>query len=152
MFTMIKKLCFINPISHLGVDSFASLLLSIKRVYASVEAWCLINSSRVSSSLWLKRSHFSSVARLCPALCDSMDCSMPGFPVHHQLPEIAQTQVHQVGDAIQPSHLLLPHSPHSLNLPQHQGLFQWVSSLHQVAKVLEFQHQSFQWIFRVDFL
>jgi len=77
--------------------------------------------------------------------CDSMDCSTPGFPVHRQLPELAQTHVHRVGDAIQPSHPLYP-SPPAFNLSQHQGLFQGVSSLHQVAKVLELQlqHQSFQ--------
>ena len=80
-----------------------------------------------------------------------MDCSMPGFPVHHQLQELAQIHVHQVSDAIQPSHPLLSPSP-AFNLSQHQGLFQWVSSLHQVAKVLELQPQSFQWIFRTDFL
>ena len=68
-----------------------------------------------------------------------MDCSTPGFPVHHQLPELAQTHVHLVSDAIQPSHPLLSSSPPALNLAQHQGLFQGVSSLHQVAKVLEFQ-------------
>ena len=75
-----------------------------------------------------------------------MDCSTPGFPVHHQLPELAQTDVHQVGDAIQPSHALLSPSPPALNLSQHQGLFQGVTSSHQVAKVLGFQlqHQSFQ--------
>ena len=75
-----------------------------------------------------------------------MDCSTPGFPVHHKLSEIAQTRVHWVGDAIHPSHPLLSLSP-AFNLSQHQGLFQWVSSLHQVDKVLEFQlqHQSFQW-------
>ena len=76
----------------------------------------------------------------------------PGFPVLHCLPEFAQTHVHWVGDAIQPSHPLLPHSPPTLNLSQHQGLFQWVSSSHQMAKVLEPQLQYFQWIFRVDFL
>ena len=78
-----------------------------------------------------------------------MDCSTPGFPVHHQLPELTQTHVHRVGDAIQPSHPLSAPSPPTFNLSQHQGLFQWVSSSHQVAKVLEFQlqHQSFQWIF-----
>ena len=83
-----------------------------------------------------------------------MDCSTPGLPVHHQLPEFIQTHVHWVGDAIQPSHPLSSPSPPSLNLSQHQGLFQWVSSLHQMAKVLEtqLQHQSFQWIFRIDFL
>ena len=83
-----------------------------------------------------------------------MDCSRPGLPVHHQLLEPAQTHVHRVGDAIQPSHPLLSPFPLAFNLSQHQGLFQWVSSSHQVAKVLEFQlqHQSFQWIFRTDFL
>ena len=86
-------------------------------------------------------------------LRNPMDCSTPGFPVHHQLPEHAQTHVHWVGGAIQPSHPLPSHSS-TFNLSQHRGLFQWVSSLHQVAKVLEFQlqHQSFQWIFRTDFL
>ena len=94
-----------------------------------------------------------SVTQLCPTLCDPMDCSTPGFPVHHQLPELAQTHVHRVGDAIQTSCPLSSSSPPAFNLSQHQGLFQWVSSSHQVAKVLEFQlqHQSFQWIFKTDF-
>ena len=83
---------------------------------------------------------FSSVAQSCPTLCDPMDCSMPGFPVHHQLPELTQTHVHRVGDAIQASHPLLSPSPPACNLSQHQGLFKWVSSSHQVAKVLELQH------------
>ena len=78
--------------------------------------------------------------------------STPGFLVHHQLLEVTQTHAHQIGDAIQPSHPLSLPSPPALNLSQHQGLFQWVSSSHQVAKVLELQHQSFQWIFRIDFL
>ena len=91
-------------------------------------------------------SQYSSVARLCLTLCNPMDCSMPGFFVHHQLPELAQTHVHWVGDAIQPSHPLSSPSPPAFNLSQHQDLFQWVSSSHQVARVLEFQlqHQSFQ--------
>ena len=80
-----------------------------------------------------------------------MNCSAPGAPVLHYVPEFAQTHVHWVSDAIQPSHALLPSSP-ALNLSQHQGLFQWVNSLHQVPKVLELQHQYFQWIFRVGFL
>ena len=90
---------------------------------------------------------FSSVAQLCPTLCNPMDCSTPGLPDYHQLSEFTQTHVHWVGDAIQPSHPLSSPSPPALNLSQHQGLFQWVSSSHQVAKVLEFQlqHQSFQW-------
>ena len=95
---------------------------------------------------------FSSVTQLCLTLFEPMACSMPGFLVHHQLLEPTQTHVHWVSDAIQPSHPLSSPSPPAFNLSQHQGLFQWVSSLHQVAKVLEFQHQSFQWIFRADFL
>ena len=83
-----------------------------------------------------------------------MDCSIPGLSVHHQLPEFTQTHVHWVSDAMQPSHPLLSPFPPAFNLSQHQDLFQWISSLHQVAKVLEFQlqHQSFQWVFRIDFL
>ena len=94
---------------------------------------------------------FSSVAQLT---CDSMDHSTPGLPVHHQPLEFTQTHVHWVGDAIQPSHTLSSSSPPTFNLFQHQGLFKWVSSSYQVAKVLEFQlqHQSFQWILRTDFL
>ena len=93
------------------------------------------------------------VAQLCPTVCDPKDWSTPGFSVHHQLPELAQIHVHRVGNAIQPSHPLLSSSPPTFNLSWHQGLFQWVSSSHQVAKVLEFQlqHQSFQWLFRTDF-
>ena len=94
----------------------------------------------------------SSVAQSCLTLCNPMDCSPPGFPVHHQLPELTQTHVHWVGDAVQPSHPLSSPSPPALNLSQHQGLFQWVSSLCQVAKGLKFQlqHQSFQWTPRTD--
>ena len=97
---------------------------------------------------------FSSVAQSCLTLCKPMDCSTPGLPVHHQLPELTQTHVHWVGDAIQPSYPLSSPSPPALNLSQHQSLFQWVSSSYQVAKVLEpqIQHQSFQWILRTDFL
>ena len=95
---------------------------------------------------------FSSVAMSCPTLCNPMHCSTPGFPV--QLLELAQTRVHRVGDAIQPSHPLSSPSPPTFNLSQHQNLFQWVSSSHEVAKGLVFpiQHQSFQWVFRTDFL
>ena len=81
-----------------------------------------------------------SIAKSCLTLCDSIDCSTPGLPVLHHLPEFAQTHVHWVGDVIQPSHPLSPPSP-ALSLSQHQGLFQWVSSSHQVAKILELQHQ-----------
>ena len=102
---------------------------------------------------------FSSVAQSCSTLCNPMDCSMPGFPVYHQLPELAQTHVHQANDAIQLSHPLSSPSPSAFNLSQYQGLFQWVSSSHQVARVLEFQlqHQSFSEYsrlisFRMDWL
>ena len=84
-------------------------------------------------------SQFSSVAQLCPTLCDPMNHSTPGLPVHHQLPEFTQTHVHAVSDAIQPSHPLSSSSPPAPNPSQHQSLFQWVNSLHEVAKVLEFQ-------------
>ena len=97
---------------------------------------------------------FHLVTQSCLTVCDSMDCSTPGLPDHHQLSESAQTDVHRVGDATQPSHPLLSPSPPVFNLSQYQGLFQGVSSSHQVVKVLEFQlqHQSFQWILRTDFL
>ena len=87
----------------------------------------------------------SSVTQSCPTLCDPMNPSMPGFLVHHKLPEFIQTHAHRVGDAIQPSHPLSFPSPPALNPSQHQGLFQWVNSLHEVAKILEFQlqHHSF---------
>ena len=111
---------------------------------------------------------FSSVSQSCPTLCDPMNCSTPGLLVHHQLPEFTQTHVHRVGDAIQPfpplsspspplsspsPPLLSPSSP-APNRSKHQGLFQWVNSSREVAKVLEFrlQHQSFQWTPRTDLL
>ena len=89
---------------------------------------------------------FSSVAQLCPTLCDPMNPSMPGLLVHHQLPEFTQIHVRWVGDAIQPSHPLSSPFPPAPKPSQHQGLFQWVNSSHEVGKVLEFQlqHNSFQ--------
>ena len=104
--------------------------------------------------IWMSSfSQVSSVIQSCPALCDPMDRSTPGLPVHHHLPELTQTHVHRVGDAIQPSHPLSFPSPPTFNPSQHQGVFKWVGPLHQVAKVLEFQltHQSFQWLFRTYF-
>ena len=101
---------------------------------------------REEAGLLALQAQLSLIAQSCPTLCDPMDCSMPGFPVHHQLPELAQTHVHQVGDAIQLSHPLPSPTPPAFNLSQHQGLFQGVSSSPQVAKGLELQlqHQSFQ--------
>ena len=91
---------------------------------------------------------FSSVVQSCPTLCNPVNRSTPGLPVHHQLPEFTQTHVRWVGDAIQPSPPLSSPFPPAANPSQHQGLFQWVNSSHKVAKVLELQvqHQSFQWI------
>ena len=100
-------------------------------------------------SLKKKKKDCCSVAKSCPTLCNPMDCSTPGFPVLHCLPEFAQTHVHWVGDAIQPSPPLSPPSPPALSFSRHQGLFQWVGSFHQMATVLELQQQSFQWIFRL---
>ena len=109
---------------------------------------CLSNPEKLTVN------QFSSVTQLCSTLCDPMNCGTPSLPVHHQLLEFTQTHVHWVGDAIQPSHLLLSPSSPTFTLSQHQGLFQRVSSSCQMAKVLEFQlqHQAFQWIFRADFL
>ena len=95
-----------------------------------------------------------SVSQSCPTLCNPMNRSTPGLPVHHQLLEFIQTHVYRVGEAIQPSHPLSSPSPPAFNLSQHQGLLKWVSSSHEVAKVLEFQlqHHSFQWTPRTDLL
>ena len=100
-----------------------------------------------------KFGQFHSVAQSRPTLCDPMEWSRPSLPVHHQLSEFTQIHVHWVGDAIQPSHPLSFTSPRIFNLSQYQGLFKWVTSSHEVAKVLELQlqHQSFQLIFRNDF-
>ena len=96
----------------------------------------------------------NSVAQSCPTLCNPMNHSTPGLPVHHQLPEFTQTHVHRVSDAIQPFHPLSSPSPTAPNPSQHQSLFQWVNSLHEVAKVLEFQlqHHSFRRNPRADLL
>ena len=131
----------------------------------SYDQGCISNSLRVCyfhthththtyTHSMVRPTEFSSVAQSCPTLCDPMNRSTPGLPVHHQLLEFTQTHIHWVGDAIQPSHPLSSPSPRALSLSQHQGLFKWVSSSHQVAKVPEFQlqHQSFQWIHRTDLL
>ena len=104
--------------------------------------------------MYLTSVQFSSVAQSCLTLCDPMNHSTPGLLIHHQLPEFTQTHVHRVGDAIQPSHPLSSPSPPVPNPSQHQRLFQWVNSSHEVAQVLEFQlqHQSFQWTPRTDLL
>ena len=103
---------------------------------SSVFSLPVVLSSSSHNVLWYQ---FSSVAQSCLILCYPMNRSTPGLPVHHQLPEFTQTHVHRVCDAIQPSHLLLSPSPPAPNASQHQSLFQWVNSSHEVAKVLEFQ-------------
>ena len=118
--------------------------------------FCFESSMILNSHSWWKYSsvQFRAVAQSCPTLCDPMKRSPPGLPVNHQLPEFTQTHVHRVSDAIQPSHPLSSPSPPAPNPSQHQGLFQWVTSSHEVAKVLEFQlqHHSFQWTPRTDLL
>ena len=123
-------------------------------MYGKVNSWKKYYQNPENYALDLRMGNISSVTQLCLTLCDPMDCSTPGLPVHHQLPEFTQTHVHWVSDAIQPSHPLSSPSPPTFNLSQHQGLFKWVGPSHQVARVLEFQlqHQSFQLIFRTDLL
>ena len=140
----------------------SSWLKKFVPIYSSCD-FLLDEKMSLVSSLWLilpvlvhhmhriiQLSSFQSLS--CVWLCDLMHCSTPGFYVLHHLPELAQTHIHWVGDAIQPSHPLLSPYPPAFNLSQHQGFFQRVSSLHQVAKVLELQlqHQFFQWIFRIN--
>ena len=120
---------------------YICLLVNMSKIYSKIEIYSRIYSCDPQD--WVTSIfdfiQFSSVAQSCLTLCNPMDCSVPGFPVHHQLPELAQTHVHQVSDAIQPSHPLSSPSPPAFNLSQHQDLFQGVSSSHQVAKVLELQ-------------
>ena len=134
---------------------FCNFWLAQKRFEGRIYVWFvqhdiyLMPSTRPCTSV-----QFSSVRQSCPTLWDTINCSTPGLPVHHQLPEFTQTHAQQVGDAIQPSHPLSSPSPPVPNPSQHQGLFQWVNSLHEVVKVLEFQlqHQSFQRTPRTDLL
>ena len=123
-----------------------TLLFYFTKQYHGLHGWHSFLELSVRRVNFSTSVQFSSVAQSYLTLCDSMNCSTQGLPVHHQLPESTQIHVHWSGDAIQPSHPLLSPSPSALNFSQHQGLFQWVSSLHQVAKVLEsqLQHQSFQ--------
>ena len=131
------KLCALEILFHL----FLWLAVS-KLVFIS----CLIDVSGMYyflSEYWPPHNfpviQFSSVAQSCPTLYDPMNCSTPGLPVHHQLLEFTQTHIHQVSGAIQPPHPRSSPSPPAPNPSEHQSLFQWVNSLHQVAKVLEFQ-------------
>ena len=135
-------------------EELRSLLMEVKKEGEKVGLKLNIQKTKIMVSGPISSVQFSSVAQLCPPLCDPMDYSTPGHPVNHQLPEFTQTHVLWVGDAIQPSHPLLSPSAPTFDLSQHQGLFKWVSSLHKVAKVLEFQlqHQCSQWTPRTDLL
>ena len=94
---------------------------------------------RTTSESVLSSVQFSSVTQSCLTLCNPMNCSMPGLPLHHQLPEFTQTHIHRVSDTIQPSHPRSSPSPPAPNPSQHHSLFQWVNSSHEVVKVLECQ-------------
>ena len=133
--------------THRGSVSQRKIILGMHMPHGSWESWEPNKSHSLTISC-------CSILQSCLTLCNPMDCSTPGCPVLHHLPEPAQTHVHHVDGAIQPPHPLLPLSLPALNLSQHQGIFQWIGSLHQVAKVLglQLQHQSSQWILRVDFL
>ena len=134
-----ENLCFL--IYKLRLECFPKLAVKIKSYYLD-EVPLSSGSLRLRDLLGQDDGdhsvQFSSVTHSCPTLCDPMNHSTPGLPVHHQLPEFTQTHV-RVSDAIQPSHPLLSPSPPAPNPSHHQGLFQWVNSLHEVAKVLEFQ-------------
>ena len=127
--------------------SLSSTISYLFSLLQSVILACSFNVSSCTILFKVLSVQFSSVAQSRPTLCDPMNGSTLGLPVHHQLPESIQAHVHCVGDTIQPSHPLSSPSPPALNLSQHQGLLKSVSSPYQVAKVLEFQlqHQSLQW-------
>ena len=130
-------LCWSYPLD-VSLFSFYSFCLSNSAFLAWLWQWFFPYSWNLAFSIFFHILKVNSVAQSFPTLCDLVNCSTPGFPVHHQLPELTQTHVHRVGDAIQPSHPLLSPSPLTFNLSQHQGLLQWVSSLHQVAKYWSF--------------
>ena len=115
-------------------------------------AWWAAIYGITQSRTWLKQLSSGSSSSQVQLFETTTDFGTQGLPVPHYLPEFVQVHVHCIGDAIQPSHPLMPPSPSALNLSQHQRLFQWVVCSHQMAKILELwlQHQSFQWIFRVD--
>ena len=124
-------------------EELKNLLMKVKEESEKAGLKLNIQKTKIMASSSIQ---FSSASQSCPTLCDPMNRSMPGLPVHHQLPAFTQTHVHRVGDAIQLSHRLSSPSPPAPSPSQHQGLFQSISSLHEVAKILEFQlqHQSFQ--------
>ena len=124
---------------HSSLHTFEIFKVYISKYLYTVISPLCSNISFCVLQLSLHSVQFSSFAHSCPTLCDPMNCSTPGLPVHHQLPEFTQTHVHRVGDAIQPSHPLSSPSPPAPSPSQHQSLFRWVNSSHEAAKLLEFQ-------------
>ena len=163
-YTLLLYLCNLLILFCLSWESFVITLKNCKEIYylhyslyTLYKYHCIVlkDFPRLKFSYFSKYSvQFSSVTQLCLTLCDPMNHSTPGLPVHHQLLQFTQTHFHWVDDAIQPSHPLSSPSSPAPNPSQHQGLFQWLNSSHEVAKVLEFQlqHQSFQWAPRTDLL
>ena len=150
---IVKPKWNIEVLSCNCMKNLVNILQEVRSLMTS--SYDLYNDGKASDH-WriIEHTYCCSVTQSYPTLCNPMDCSMPSFPVLHHLLEFAQTHIHWAGDAIQPSPPLSSPSPPAFSLSQRQVLFHWGGSSHQVAKVLEFQlqHQSFQWLFRVDFL
>ena len=128
----------ISPFNeYSGLISFSMDWLDLLAVQGTLKSFLQHHSSK--ASILQHSVQFSSVTQSCLTLCDPINCSTPVLPVHHQLLQFTKTHVHRIGDAIQPSHPLLSPFPPAPNPSQHQSLFQWVNSSHEVAKVLEFQ-------------
>ena len=137
----INNLSYADDITLLAEneEELKSLLMKVKEESEKAGLKLNIQKTKIMASGPISSVQFSSVAQSSLTLCDPMNCSTPGLPVHHQFPEFTQTHINRVGDPIQPSHPLLPPFPPASNPSQHQSLFQWVNSSHGVAKVLEFQ-------------
>ena len=149
----ISGLFYLTITSNSESKNKSALTSTVNYSYINSSSCHMIKSGQLYK-VDLKSDQIRSVAQSCPTLCDTMNRSTPGLPVYHQLPEFTETHVHRVSDAIQPSHLLSPPSPLAPNPSEHQSLFQWVNSSHEVAKVLEFllYHHSFQRNLRADLL
>ena len=137
--TQIRSLSQKDPLEE-GMETNSSILawrVPWTEESGGLQSIASVEKTRRQLKQLSRHASVSSVTQSHLTLCDAMDCSTPSFPVHHQQLELTQTHVHWVSDAIQPSHALSSPSPPAFNLSQHQGLFQWVSSSHQVAKALE---------------
>ena len=128
----------VPPLRSLSKEIILHFHKENSTLYNKALTWDSLNVYQLGTGSKSCSVQYGSVTQSCLTLCDPMDCSTPGLPVHHQLPEFTQTHVHWVSDAIQPPHPLLSPSPPTFNLSQHQGLFKWISSSHQVAKYWSF--------------